>query len=183
MQVYHGSPRSFDLFDYKHIGTNGTTEGYGFYFTDNPRIAETYSYPDGYLYTAQLSGRPLSGSTRTITEKEYIQLAIHLHHLNGYLDNYGDTHYYGINTVLENAVRIEWESAADDASLIGSIITACGENSELILRAVYSLFGYGYIIDKNPTWGCDKRKQTIYIAIDNQAIQIVDKQPAKKPDN
>ena len=40
MLVYHGSKELFTEFSYSRIGTNGTTEGQGFYFTDNLQVAK-----------------------------------------------------------------------------------------------------------------------------------------------
>ena len=38
--VYHGTGREFDTFDYSKIGTFGTSEGLGFYTTENLEIAQ-----------------------------------------------------------------------------------------------------------------------------------------------
>ena len=45
--VYHGSPEKFNVFSYENVGAQGTTEGYGFYFTPDKNIAKGYAEKRG----------------------------------------------------------------------------------------------------------------------------------------
>lgn len=53
--VYHGTATQFDKFDPKTIGRSGSSEGYGFYFTDASSIARGYVREGGNLIEAYLS--------------------------------------------------------------------------------------------------------------------------------
>lgn len=172
MIVYHGSPNYFNKFDYNRIGENGTSEGFGFYFTDKKHIAENY-VGKGYLYTVQLTGKELSGTKLTITEKQFKQLATRLNDEEGYLSNFGEIEYEGFENVLQYAVDLEYDSSDNDAELIGGIINAYG-SKENVLQAVYDMFGYGYVKDDNCNWGNSKGNQTVYVALVNEVINIVE---------
>jgi len=165
--VFHGSPSKFERFDYKKIGTNGTSEGFGFYFTDSRGIAENYA-SGGYLYTAILKGKELSGDKLTITEKEYREMALHLNDKGDYLSNFGEIELEGLENVLNYAVELEYNSSADDADLLGGIINAYG-NKEDILNYVHDVLGYGYVKDTENGWG---NGHTVYVALSNDAIEF-----------
>lgn len=45
--MYHGSNAEFEAFDTKKMGSNGSAEGYGFYFTDDKDTASGYQGKDG----------------------------------------------------------------------------------------------------------------------------------------
>lgn len=173
MLVYHGSPNKFDKFDYNKIGENGTAEGYGFYFTDKKSIAENYTGNNaGYLYSVELQGKELSGTKLTITEKQFRKIAVHLNVKNDYLSNFGEVAYDGLENVLQLAVETEYNSSDDDAELIGGIINAYGDKED-VLQAVYKLLGYGYVVDDNPSWGQNEDGQTVYVALVNDIIKVV----------
>lgn len=168
MIVYHGSPNRFSTFDYKRIRTNGTTEGVGFYFTDKKDVAKAYAN-GGYLYTVDLNGKkPLSDRDLTLTEAEIRAYFIKLDKYTGFLENYGETAYSGLETVLNRAVQIERSVCLSDADLLGSAYNATGQNEKAITCMVETL-GYDHIIAK-PEWG---NGQTLYIALTNDIIKIV----------
>ena len=61
--VYRGSPNEFSEFSYQFMRTNGTTEGVGFYFTDNQSIVKGYGDKGdtGKLYEVYLNiSKPLN---------------------------------------------------------------------------------------------------------------------------
>lgn len=166
MKVYHGSNQLFDKFDYEEIGTNGTSEGQGFYFTDNEDVAHGYGQ-NGYIYTAEFNGKKsLSSNSKTITRK---QLAIYLTELNNqvdYLSNWGEVDYDGFDKVLKDAVEGEYDNNDNDVDIICGIANSCGD-METSLKLIYKLFGYDCII-------CDAEwdNQRLYIALVNDIIKI-----------
>lgn len=166
MKVYHGSPNKFEKFDYKRMGTNGTSEGFGFYFTDKKEVAERYAN-EGYLYEATLKGKELSGNDLTITKEEYIKLVEILDQKGEYLSNFGDKDYEGFSNVLKMAIECDYEHCPDDAQLIGGIINAYG-SVEKVLKIVYDVLGYGYIKDQETGWNSG----TVYVALVNEAIEV-----------
>lgn len=174
MTVYHGSKNKFNNFDYSFIRTNGTSEGIGFYFTDNLDVAKTYGF-EGFIYTISLNfKKSMSNEKLTITK---IQLKKFLKQLNknilksnnnetDYLSNYDDVEYYGLENVLNKAVELEYNYSNNDVDLISCICNASG-NFEVTLNTLYEVLGYDSIVTK-ADWG----NQTIYIALVNDIIEI-----------
>ena len=114
--VYHGSPSDFNTFSLEYLGTNGTAEGYGFYFTDKKSIAENYSRghegqqsgESGKLFECYLDiKKPLSDTEVTMTRAQFKKF---LTTLNKQVDadgepldmlsNYGDVEWEGLNKVI-----------------------------------------------------------------------------------
>jgi hypothetical protein len=169
MKIYHGSKHKFDLFDGSKIGTNGTLEGKGFYFTDKKHIAEGYA-KDGYLYTAEFKGKKqLSGNELTIKKEDLKKFLTELDKEMEYLSNWGEVAYTGMETLLEEAIDGETSGVDNDIDLISSICNASGSTGRA-LEILYEKFGYDSIITKGD-WGGD---QTIYIALVNEAVELVE---------
>ena len=168
MKYYHGSPNKFEIFDYNKIRTNGSSEGLGFYFTDNIDIAKGYG-SDGYLYCVKLKGKkPLSDNEKTITKDDLKMYIEELHMFTNFLDNYGEIEYSGYDYVLNLALDSEYNYNDTDTEIISSIYNAVGENEKTI-TLLYELLGYDHILSK-PTWG---ENQNIYIALTNDIIEIL----------
>ncbi|PLS19124.1 hypothetical protein CVD28_01580 [Bacillus sp. M6-12] len=175
MLVYHGSKQLFEAFDYSKIGTNGTMEGKGFYFTDKKLIAEGYGQ-DGYLYTVEFNGKKsLHSDKKTITRQQLKKYLKELDKKTDYLSNWGDTAYDGLEKVLNEAVRGEYEQSDNDVDIIAGIANACGD-METSLTLLYQLLGYDSIV-VDGEWGNGQR---IYIALTNDIIKIVDVKELKK---
>ena len=184
--VYHGSPADFNTFSLKYLGTNGTNEGYGFYFTDSKRIAEGYSKgregqqngPAGRLFEVYLDiKKPLSDTEVTMSRAQFKKLLIELNKqvdADGepleFLSNYGDVSWEGLNKVLNYAMEIEYDGSDSDVNMVHSIINACGDK-ELVFDLLRKVTGYDGIIVNEATWGGD---QTIYIAFHPEQIKNVD---------
>lgn len=171
-QVYHGSPNNFKKFSYDRIAENGTSEGIGFYFTDNETIARHYATKkaeSGYLYFINFTGKKsLSITKKTITKK---QLRVFLSHLGSiYLDNWGDSKYEGKNHLLNLACDNEFEHSDSDVDIICSILHGCG-HYEFILETLNRVLGYDSIIVESPEWGYE---QKIYIALVHSAYEILE---------
>ena len=167
MIVYHGSPNKFDVFDYGMIRTNGTSEGVGFYFTNNKNIAKGYG-SNGYLYTVDFNGkRPLSDNKLTLTKEEAKTIIRFLDDELEFLSNYGDVAYEGYDKVFNLAVEMEYGNAETDTEFMGSLYNACGEN-ELVILTFYKLLNFDHIVSK-PEWGGE---QTLYIALTNDILTI-----------
>lgn len=168
MIVFHGSQQLFDTFDYGKIGLNGTSEGKGFYFTDSINIASRYGQ-NGYLYTVEFNGKKsLSSDKKTITRQQLKKYLLALDEKTEYLSNWGDKDYEGLEKVLNEAVRGEYEQSDNDVDLISGISNACGD-MESSLSLVYELLGYDSIM-LDAEWGNGQR---IYIALTNDIINIV----------
>lgn len=172
MMVYHGSPAQFEQFDYSKMGTQGTQEGKGFYFTDTPRIAKGYAQ-GGFLYSVNWKGiKPLSSENLTITRNEFKEYLIELDKQTDYLSNWGDVEYEGLSKVLESALSGEYRYAENDVDLICGVANASG-SEETALRLAYEILGFDSIVT-SAEWGGE---QTLYIALVPDAFDIVDVQP------
>lgn len=193
--VYHGSPADFNTFSLEFLGTNGTNEGYGFYFTDSKRIAEGYSKgregqqngETGKLFEVYLDiKKPLSDTEVTMSRSDFKKLLIELNNQvdeDGepleFLANYGDVEWEGLNKVLNYAMKIEYDGSDNDVNMVHSIINSCGDK-ELVFDLLRKVTGYDGIIVNEATWGGD---QTIYIAFHPEQIKNVDnKNPTTNPD-
>lgn len=175
MKVYHGSPARFDKFDYSRIGTNGTSEGKGFYFTDSKGIAEGYGQ-DGYLYTVNFKGKKsLSSDSLTISREELKTFLIELDKETDFLSNWGEVSFEGLEKVLDNAIRGEYDTSDNDVDLISGIANSCGD-MEASLTILHKLFGFDSIV-MDADWG---NGQKIYIALIQDVIEIVEVKELKK---
>lgn len=168
MIVFHGSQQLFSTFDYSKIGLNGTSEGKGFYFTDSINIANGYGQ-NGYLYMVEFNGKKsLSSDKKTITRQQLKKYLLALDEKTEYLSNWGDKYYEGLEKVLNEAVRGEYEQSDNDVDIISGISNACGD-METSLSLVYELLGYDSIM-LDAEWG---NSQRIFIALTNEIINIV----------
>lgn len=167
MYVYHGSNSLFDVFDYDKIGTNGTSEGIGFYFTDNKKVARGYG-ENGYLYTIEFNHKKtLSHETKTIKKTELKEYLVALNEETQYLTNWGDIEYEGYQKVLNRAVDSEFDGSDNDVDLIAGICNASG-NTEISLTMLYQILGYDSIVLK-----AEWNEQKLYIALTNDILKIV----------
>lgn len=194
--VYHGSPAAFNEFSLKYLGTNGTAEGYGFYFTDKKHIAENYSHgteaqgfkgADGKLFEVYLDiKKPLSDTEVTMKRSEFKKFLMELNKQvdeDGepldVLSNYGDVSWEGLNKVLGYAMEIEYDGSDSDVNMVHSIINGTGQ-METVLKVLRDVTGYDGIIVDNPRWGDD---QKIYLAFHPEQIKNVDNvNPTDNPD-
>lgn len=194
--VYHGSPADFNEFSLAYLGTNGTAEGYGFYFTDKKSIADVYSKGHegqrdenhkGRLFEVYLDiKKPLSDTEVTMSRAQFKKF---LTELNKQVDedgeplevlsNYGDVAWEGLNNVLNYAMEIEYDGGDSDVNMVHSIINGVG-NLETVLNVLRKTTGYDGIIVEDATWGGD---QTIYVAFHPEQIKNVDNlNPTGDPD-
>lgn len=189
-KVYHGSPKEFDKFSYEFLGEQGTSEGYGFYFTDKKEIAEGYKKDDkGKLFEVVLDiKKPLNFTEKKITKpqlKKFIKAVDP--DGSGYLSNWGDVSFEGYEKILNEAIKNEFEGSNNDVDLIHGIINAEGRSPERIYPILKETLGYDGIIVDKPEWGGD---QKVYLAFSPEQItetkQLTDifnkaQQPPKQP--
>jgi len=166
--AYHGSPKDFQNFSYEFLGDNGTSEGFGFYFTSNKSVAEGYSN-GGFVKEVILDiKKPLSFNSLTISPQELKKFLTTLDPTgDGYLSNWGEVNYEGRNSVVATAVEGEMSGSDNDVDLISGIIQGSGRNAEFVNRTLKQTLGYDGIIVENPSWG----DQVVYIVFDNSQIR------------
>ena len=103
--AYHGSRSQFKKFEQQFIGAHALEHGYGFYFTSDLDIAQTYG---DYIIEANLLIRkPFSNDSITITKqqlKDYIRKYVDPTG-EDYLSNYGWYEDDGYENVLDKCVN------------------------------------------------------------------------------
>jgi hypothetical protein len=149
-RVYHGSPNEFTVFDHSKIGTVGSAEGYGFYFTDSESKAMGYSNKDGNILAGYVDiEKPLSLDKKTLKKSEIKKLLKKLDTTgDDILSNYETTgigypskQWY--NNALRDTVNAVFEND-NDADIIAEISNVCGDKS--ILGTIRKVLGYdGFI--------------------------------------
>ena len=156
--VYHGSPNAFTVFDYSKLGTTGTSQGKGFYFTDNRKMAENYQ-DGGSLYEVYLNIRkPLSEKSITITRAQVNKLlnALPSEIRNDIISNWADAEYDGIARAMRETLNGIMDSSENDVDIIHEIINEAGySNSQLadFYKILKNTLGYDGII--SDAWGED----------------------------
>lgn len=181
LTVYHGSPNDFDQFMHDRIGTNGTNEGKGFYFTDSPEIANGYG-ANGKRYDVNLSiENPLNYEKMTLKRAELEKFIKKIDpDGQGFLSNYGDTEYEGYNKVLKDAVASEYKSSNNDVDLIHSILNATGGETNNFYKTLKEVTGRDGIIVNDPNWGGGHK---IYVAFDPKQIKSIDNHGSYDPND
>lgn len=186
--VYHGSPSKFYEFDWAKVGTNGTQEGKGFYFTDNEDIAWEYvNSTDGGARAFYLNIKnPLSGLEVTLSKakvkrllKESDKFVQQIFDDDYFLDNWGDTAYYGKDKVLNEAVDGLFKYNQSDADILYDIMNTAGiyNNADVqsYMEFITDKFGYDGIITEWLNWetgGGD----TIYVAFNSNSAKLTSNQ-------
>lgn len=182
--LYHGSPNDFNTFSLEYLGTNGTAEGYGFYFTDKRDIAEGYSHgteaqrhqgADGKLFEVYLNiKKPLSKTEVTMTRSEFKKFLLEMNEQvdeDGepldFLANYGDVEWEGLDNVMNNVMSVEYDGSDSDINMIHSIINGSG-SMKIVFDVLRKTTGYDGIIVEDANWGGD---QTIYVAFHPEQIK------------
>jgi len=179
-KAYHGSPNKIDKWDYKKIGTHGTSEGYGFYFTSSREVAQQYAQ-DGYIYHVRLTfNKPLIAGERRLDLQDIKKLLKVVDpDGQGFLSNYGNVSYEGYESVLESASQALDSYNDDDVDIISDIYNTSPIDLEKFYTIVRKTLGYDGIAENSPVWGTDYN-QIIYIAWFNSQIEIVEVEEVNK---
>lgn len=163
--VYHGTNADFNKFSYDFIGTIGSEEGIGFYFSKNKKIADKYAKKN--LLECEITlNKLLSNKKITLKKTETKKLIKEIQKEKDFLSNYGDIEYEGLNNVLNEAIRNLYSYCNSDTEILADICHSLG-NIELVLKTVKKVLGYDGIIEED-----NKFNDTIYIVFDNEDIII-----------
>jgi len=158
MVVYHGTA-STDIdefaFDASKIGEQGRAEGAGFYFTPDKRIADGYAGEKGTTINAYLDiKKPIQysqGPFKRSTLKKILTRAAELESIesemdieDGFLSNYGDARYEGLDAVINEAtdMMLNEDKALDQmGGLVGS-----GVDPIIVNKSVYEITGHDGVV-------------------------------------
>lgn len=175
--VYHGSPAIFTEFSADFMGTHGSAEGQGFYFTDYKPMAEGYQRDGGQLLEGYLNiQKPLSDSEVTLKRTEVRKLLQALDPTGDDLvlnyDSMGGMGYpsrawynRAVNDTLNAVMNNE-----SDSEILGELANAMG-NYGAVLEKARSVLGYdGYIVSGKYD------NATVYVAFDSSQFKNADNQ-------
>lgn len=170
--LYHGTPNEFNIFNYDKLGTNTSSLGAGFYFTDNEATGKEYSRGDGYVKEVYLDiKKPMKYEQTTITKKEFRKFvdAVNEATEGRLAEDYGDLNY----------VEMEYDYGGDDIDLVNSIHNASGLSWEKTYEILRDSIGYDGLIEENFL----NKGETIYVAFNPNQIKNVDNtNPTDNPD-
>lgn len=180
--VYHGTNADFDTFDYDKIGTNGTSEGVGFYFTDDIETAEGYKKQNGSLKKCYVSiQKPLGHDTHFLSYedvKNIIQKTAELQSeeyeedlKDSFVSNYADTYSMDFEYAVEATADMIYSEDKNDTDILGEIAYSAG--SEFANKAVKLVTGYDGVIT-NGYNNEGKGGGNFYIPFTSEQIKSVD---------
>ena len=180
--VYHGTNAQFDTFSYDKIGTNGTVEGVGFYFTDDADTAAGYKKQSGEVKECYLSiQKPLRHNSHYLSfedVKNIIQKAAELQSeeyeedlKDSFVSNYADTYSMNFEDAVEEAAYMIYAEDKTDTDILGEIAYAA--NSEFANRATTLITGYDGVIT-NGYGDLGKGGGKFYIPFNPEQIKSVD---------
>ena len=175
--VYHGSPSVFTEFSADFLGTHGSSEGQGFYFTDYKPMAEGYQESGGQLLEGYLNiQKPLSDSAVTMTRAEVRKLLRVLDPTGDDLvanyDTMGGMGYPSrawYNRSVNDTLNAVMENESD-SEILAELANAMG-NHGAVLENVRTALGYdGYIVSGKYD------NATVYVAFDSSQFKNADNQ-------
>lgn len=181
--VYHGTGAQFNEFSYDYLGKNGTSYGKGFYFSDSAEYSSGYVNGDGRLMEVYLSiKKPLNTSKLTMSKA---QVRSFLSALSKYktedginpLSDYADIDSYGVNSAINAALELEYDSNNNDVDIVHSIFNSI---SGIELQDYYKILkytlGYDGIIEHRDS-------ENFYIIFaSNQAKDVTNTAPTQSAD-
>lgn len=183
--VYHGSGAVFTEFSADFMSQHGSSEGQGFYFTDNKDMAEGYAEKDGQLLEGYLNiSRPLSDSEVTLKRSELKKLIRAIDPTGDDLvlnyDPQGGMGYPSktwYNRSLEATVDAIFSYNDTDSEMLAEIANA-GAGAGTVLETVKRVLGYdGYIVEGKYD------NATVYVAFNSNQFKNLDNQnPTSAPD-
>lgn len=180
--VYHGTNADFEIFDYDKIGTNGTSEGVGFYFTDDIRTAEDYKKQNGNLIKSYVSiKKPLGYDSHFLSFEDVKNIVYKAAELqseeyeedlkDSFVSNYADTYSMNFEDAVEETAYMIYSEDKNDTDILGEIAYSAG--SEFANKAVKLVTGYDGIIT-NGYSNEGRGGGTFYIPFTSEQIKSVD---------
>ncbi|MDX9860928.1 MAG: hypothetical protein RBS99_08410, partial [Rhodospirillales bacterium] len=177
--VWHGGADGFNVFSWSKMGQQGTTEGKGFYFSNDKDLASGYADRHGgrLMRVFLRSGKPIDGDKLTFTRTQLTRILRDIHNRSEQADegssplwNFGDISYEGIDNVIRGAVNNLMQYSEDDVSLIGGLING-GFDPEYTYDSVYKVTGKTGIAEAN-AWGKDGHE--LFVATAASHVKLAD---------
>jgi len=180
--VYHGTRHAFETFDFSNVRDSGTTEGVGFYFSNNRDIAENYAREKGESGIMEVFldiKKPMTVDQKKITKNQLRKIFKELVKIDPEaLANYGDYTFYGMNKVLNDAVETEYQYNDTDIDMIGSIGNGGVADFETLNRVVKQVTGYDGVVVEWP-----HANAKVYVAFTPEQIKSINNEGTWNPDD
>lgn len=178
-KVYHGTGAMFNQFSYDFMSAHGSMEGQGFYFTDNPEMANMYKGPNGRVLEGYLDMRKtLSDSKKTMTRAQLRTLLQKIDPTgDDILINYersGGVGYPGAAwkaRALNDTVDTIYSGSDSDSEMLAEIANS-GAGTELTVKMAREMGFDGYIVKDKYTSG--KHSGEVYVAFESSQFKQSD---------
>jgi len=195
LTVYHGTRAAVDdsfVFDYSRIGEQGRAEGAGFYFTPNKNVADGYADNGATLEVYLSIQNPIDFNQEGFEDEQLFNIVKRIAELeaiedeasiaDGFLSNFGDVSFEGVDSVIQNAADLmSTDTALDQLSgMVGA-----GVGVEVVNRATQEITGHDGVVSQGFSGQGGKDDPLIYVAFFPEQIksaQNIGKFDPKSPD-
>lgn len=153
--LFHGSKKSFDVFELQNNVENGTDLGFGIYLTDDLHRAEMYSGDEGYIYSIDsnsLKGKAISAEEVTLTHDQVFTMIVSISEgqlaseesypylLSDYAEPTSETEMDEGNLQIASDMALDiLNSANDDLDVINELNNLLGRGTEETMMVVNAL--------------------------------------------
>lgn len=193
-KAYHGTDANFNMFDTKKMNSHGSSEGYGFYFTDDENTAKGYRKENsGRVISAYLDlQNPIANNAPRfnikqltkviddIIEKEISQSGGDVNNYRDtFISNYTNTYSTPRNRAVREVADTVFEGNDNAIDQIAELANATG-NKSLVLTSIRDVLGFDSI-KSNGYGNFGEAGGTIYVAWFPNQIKSAD--PVTYDDN
>ena len=181
--VYHGTRASVDdsfVFDYSRIGEQGRAEGAGFYFTPSKNVADGYADNGATLEVYLSIQKPIDYNQKGFKKAQLKKIIKAIAKAeakkdestvaDGFLSNYGDVNYEGLDSVISMAADGMINDTAIDqlSGMVGS-----GVDVDIVNRATQEVTGYDGFVSQGFSGKGGESDPLIYVAFFPEQIKSV----------
>ena len=179
--VYHGTRAAVDdsfVFDYSRIGEQGRAEGAGFYFTPDKNVADGYADNGATLEVYLSIQNPIDFNQEGFQDEQLFNIVKRIAELeaiedeasiaDGFLSNFGDVSFEGVDNVIQNATDLMSSDTALD-QLSGAV--GAGVGVEVVNRATQEITGHDGVVSQGFSGQGTKDDPLIYVAFFPEQIK------------
>ena len=168
-KVYHGTNSDFDVFNHSKIGKNGTSEGIGFYTTDDKSFAEGYMKlgDDGArLVEAYVRGDRYIDNTYIPSEEEVESI------IETYVEIEAATPDAISDGFTDDDIRMDiyYDYSGESISDMHADLSVQGLSDDSLAKAISKVLD----IDGFKTDGYEGRKMGVYVSLESNYIKKAD---------
>ena len=172
LEVYHGTPNDFTIFNYDKVGTTGTALGKGFYFTDDIEYARGFSKENKEPLKVYVNiTKPMSLDELTISKTDFEKFVKEIAKQDEYwLYDYGDVDREGYEKAVKNAIRLNYDYSDNDVDLVHGVLNTSTLGWEKGFEILNETLGYDGVIAVNE----QTNEGNVFVALFPNQIKSVD---------